>query len=94
MRSFDVGGPDVMTYRETVELAFACLGREPRLRALPPWVLSAAAPVVGLLNPFVGDLIRSLRSMAAWEAVAPTCGTHHLADFYRTLAAASSSSRS
>ena len=86
-RAFDVGGPDVLTQREIFELAFASLGKRPRLRALPPWLLSSLGAVVGIFNPTVGDLIRSIRRLADFGAVAPPIGTHHLADFYRELAA-------
>lgn len=84
--SIDVGGPDVLSWREMLELAFAALGRPPRIRRVPPWVLSGSAPLVGLVNPFVADLMRAGRCLNEWGAVAPTRGTHHLADFYRELA--------
>lgn len=86
MKSFDVGGPDSLTYLEIVELAFAALGRPVKTRRLPDWVLSAAPPVVGVVNPFVADLIRAIAIMAREGADAPNTGTHHLADFYAELA--------
>lgn len=86
-RAFDVGGPDVLTGRETLELAFEALGKPPRLRSLPPWILSAMAGALTPLNPTVADLLRSLRALSKWGAVAPAHGTHHLAQYYRELAA-------
>lgn len=87
-RAFDVGGPDVLTQRQIFELAFAALGKTPRLRSLPPWVLSTMATIVSPFNSTVADLARSIRKLAEWDGVAPPHGTHHLADFYRELAAA------
>jgi uncharacterized protein YbjT (DUF2867 family) len=87
-KAFDVGGPDVLTYREILELAFAALGRAPRFRSLPAWTLSSLAAVVGIVNPTVADLMRSVRFLAELGGVAPPHGTHHLADFFRELAAA------
>ena len=84
----DVGGPDVLTYRQIMELAFAALDKPPRLRSAPAWTLRAAAPLVGPFNPMVRDILKSIYWMSRWHARAPCCGTHHLEDFYRELAAA------
>ena len=86
--SFDVGGPDVLSYTEIMELAFAALGKPVRTRKLPVWVIAAAPPVVGVFNPFVADLLRAIVVMTKEGAVGPCHGTHHLADYYAELAAA------
>lgn len=88
MKAFDVGGPDALTYREILELAFQALSKPPRLRSISPGVMGAAAAVVAPFNPFIADLMRAICRMVDLEAVAPPHGTHHLADFYRELAAA------
>lgn len=85
--SFDVGGPDVLTYPEIIELAFAAVGKPPRTRSAPGWLFSAATPLVGLVNPVAGDLLRAVTILLEEGAVAPCYGTHHLADFYAELAA-------
>jgi uncharacterized protein YbjT (DUF2867 family) len=85
--AFDIGGPDVLTQREIFELAFASLGKRPRLRRLPPWLLSSLGAVISVFNPTAGDLVRSIRWLADAGAVAPPTGSHHLSDFYRELAA-------
>ena len=74
----DVGGPEVFTYREILELAFAVQGRPLKLRHLPPWLLSVAAPAVGFVNPFVGDMLRSFAFMTDHDAVGPKTGTRTL----------------
>jgi len=83
----DVGGPDALTQREMAELAFAALGTKPKIHHLPAWVVSTAAAPVGLWNPFVADLLRAVAIMSRDGAEAPKHGSHHLADFYRELAA-------
>jgi uncharacterized protein YbjT (DUF2867 family) len=85
-RGYDVGGPQIMSYREMLELAFEALGTKPRLRSLPAWTLRAFAGPVGPFNPFVADLLRSVYWMSRWEAVAPTYGHRQLRAFYRELA--------
>lgn len=86
-RAFDLGGPDVLTQRAILELAFSALGRPARLSRLPPGVLIAASAVVRVFSPPAADLIRSLARLAKFGAVAPPTGTHHLADHFVELAA-------
>jgi len=86
-RAFDVGGPDSLTYRAIVELAFHALGKPVRTRRVPDFLLRFTPRLVGLFNPFVADLIRAVAFMSKEGAEAPCFGTHHLADFYAELAA-------
>jgi uncharacterized protein YbjT (DUF2867 family) len=83
---FPVGGPDVLTYREVLELAFRALGKEPKLRSVPMWTLKAGAPLVGLFSPMAKDVMDSFSVMTELQGTAPPHGTHHLADFYAELA--------
>ncbi|MBK7585267.1 MAG: NAD(P)H-binding protein [Myxococcales bacterium] len=83
----DVGGPDSLTQLEIATLAFAALGTKPKIRRLPAWVLRGMAPPLSLWNPFVADLLRAVAIMSSEGAEAPRHGSHHLADFYRELAA-------
>lgn len=46
-----VGGPDVFTRRETVELAFAALNRKPSLMSVPPWTFKLMISPLKLINP-------------------------------------------
>jgi len=82
-----VGGPDTFTFREILELAFDALRRKPKVRGLPFWLLNGSTPLVGLVNPFVADLMRSVAALSELGAVAPPYGTHHLADLFLELAA-------
>ena len=62
--SYDIGGPDVMTYRQLLEKTARLLGRSPRMvevRFLPTWLskfwvawITGAAPA--LVNPLVESL--------------------------------------
>lgn len=84
-KEIDVGGPDVLTQREITELAFAALGKTPKLRSVPTWVVGASASVVKVFNPMVGGIMQAIHQMSKMGAVAPATGTHHLKDFYAEL---------
>ena len=86
-QGYDVGGPDVLSLREMLEMAFEALGKPPKMSRLPAWLIPALAAPTALVNPFVADLIRSVYWMTRWDAEAPCYGTHHLRDFYAELAA-------
>ena len=78
----EVGGPETLTRRQEVELAFAALGREPRTRAVRPSVARAAAAA---LRPFDRRRAASLAFLAAINAidmVAPRYGERRLADYF------------
>jgi uncharacterized protein YbjT (DUF2867 family) len=68
-RTFDIGGPDVLTYREMIERFARLDGRAPRLivtvPVLTPWLASLwiglVTPVpVGLARPLVGSLLHEV----------------------------------
>ena len=88
-QSLSVGGPDVLTYNQIMELAFAALGKKPRLRRVPLWTVRPVPYLVRPFNPMVGGLIGAVLAMADLGAVARPVGTHHLADFFVELAATS-----
>jgi uncharacterized protein YbjT (DUF2867 family) len=80
------GGPDVHTRREVVELAFAALGKKPRITRLPGWAPGAMGRVARPIAPRIGELLAFLGAVSAGDFVAPTRGTRRLADYYRELA--------
>jgi uncharacterized protein YbjT (DUF2867 family) len=77
----EVGGPEILTRRREVELAFAALGRKPRTAPVRPWAARAAA---GALRPFDRRRAASIAFVAAVSAidmVAPSHGIRRLADY-------------
>ena len=79
----DIGGPDTFTHRQLAELAFECLGREPKITFLPdgirrflifllPWVtpVHISGPAQFFLTAFGFDMIGE------------SSGTLHLKDFF------------
>ncbi len=57
-RTYVIGGPEtpdnIVTYRQSLEMVFAALGREPNIRSVPSW----AVTVIVKLTWFIGLFVR------------------------------------
>ncbi|CAM2889003.1 NAD(P)H-binding protein [Actinomyces slackii] len=80
--SWDVGGPEIFTWRELAHLALQCAGRRPRTMKVPSVLLTPTIRITGLYSPRLADIIRFMVWNMTHDCVAPTTGTHRLADFY------------
>lgn len=81
------GGPDIHSRREVLELAFAALGRPPRIVAAPAWAPGAIGAVARPFAPRIGELMAFLGAVSSADFVAPVRGQRRLADYFRELAA-------
>jgi uncharacterized protein YbjT (DUF2867 family) len=79
----DIGGPDVLTYREIAALAFRSLGKRPRIIAVPQWTVNLAVRLTKLFNRHEGELLAFFSTMMTSDVVAPATGSHRLEDFFR-----------
>ncbi|WP_445446319.1 SDR family oxidoreductase [Corynebacterium durum] len=84
--SFDIGGPDILTWKELATTAFQAVGKKPRIVKVPGWTLPPVLGSVGLFNSRLADTIRFATWSMQHDCVAPTTGNHHIADFYREYA--------
>ena len=80
--TWDVGGPDVLTWRELAHLAFDAVGKRSHILTVPAWALPPALRLTGLFSPRLADTAQFMAWNMMRDCVAPTTGTHHLADFY------------
>ena len=80
--TWDVGGPEVLTWRELADCAFRAIGRPAKVSALPPAVLTPLITILRLFNPRRADLIRFLSWSMLPDCVGTPVGTHRLFDFY------------
>ncbi|WP_414676464.1 SDR family oxidoreductase [Longimicrobium sp.] len=85
-REISVGGPDVMTRAQIVELAFRAFGREPRLTRVPPAIFRASATVMRPFNRRMAALLAFGAAVSQVDCVAPSYGRRRLDDFFRTFA--------
>jgi len=87
-KQIDVGGPEVFTHREILELAFKAQGKAPVIIPVPQWTADLTA---GALKIFAPENIYSPLEFAilalTLDMVAPAYGEKTLADFFSALAA-------
>lgn len=86
--SWDVGGPDVLTYREVADLAAAALGRRCVTLAVPMRAVRAAVWLAARLGERPATLAQFFADGLTHDAVGERCGDHHLEAFFGDLAGA------
>ena len=81
-REVDVGGPEVFTYYEMVDLACEISGMKPFLLPLPFWLADSLVAAVGLFNKEVHDVALFATTLSKMDFVSPKYGTRRLRDFF------------
>jgi uncharacterized protein YbjT (DUF2867 family) len=79
------GGPITYTYREIAELAFESLGKPPRIRRIPLWLIRGALPILSLFSKRYYTIAAGITTLAQDDFEAPRFGTHTLKDFFKKL---------
>jgi len=83
--SWNVGGPDVFTYREIEELAFRIAGRTPRILRVNERVGRSLEWVAERGSPRLGNLTRFFIESLQVDAVGEQFGERHLEPYLRSL---------
>jgi len=79
----DVGGPDVFTQRDLAELAFASLGKPPRITMLPDIIRRLALRLLPVVTPRrISGPARFFLSALALDMVGACHGTRRLKDHF------------
>jgi uncharacterized protein YbjT (DUF2867 family) len=78
----DVGGPEVMSYREIAELAFRSLDKRARITEMPVWVMKWLIAATRLVNRHQAELLAFFTNAMTADAVAPRHGTRRLEDHF------------
>jgi len=86
-QEIDVGGPQIMTYREIAELAFQTLGSTARISSVPVWLMKAAITATKIFSKHQGELLAFFTTAMTSDVVAPSTGTHTLEAYYQSLGA-------
>ncbi|MGO2113181.1 MAG: SDR family oxidoreductase [Pseudoclavibacter sp.] len=84
--TWDVGGPQTLTYRQIVRTAFRAAGRKPRYVRVPRPAASSAVWAADRIGPRAGSLTRFFIDGLQTDSVGAPHGTRTLADYYATLA--------
>lgn len=83
--SWDVGGPDIFTYRELEELAFRVAGRQPHVLRVGPAATRPLLWVADRSSPRIGNLARFFLESLTVDAVGTPTGTHRLEPYLMSL---------
>ena len=84
---WDVGGPEVLTYRQIVREAFAVAGTTERYLPIPGPAVRAGTAVADRMGPRVSSLTRFLLEGIDADSVGEQVGTRTLRDHFASLAA-------
>lgn len=83
-----VGGPEVFTRKETVELAFAALNRSPKLIRFSPGMFKLMIAPLKLINRRIYALMDFGIAVTQIDVVAPAVGVERLAPYFEQAAKA------
>ena len=84
--SYDIGGPEVLSWREVAQYAFEAVGRPAKITVIPPWLADGVVKGIGLIKPRVADTLSFMLWGLTHDCVGEPTGTHSLREFYRELA--------
>ncbi|HVG38285.1 MAG TPA: hypothetical protein VM870_03290, partial [Pyrinomonadaceae bacterium] len=85
-REYSAGGPQIYTRGEINELAFAALGKKPRMVKVPPAVIKAGLRIVRPFDRRLYELLLFLISVSQVDCVAPAVGARRVEDYYAAFA--------
>ncbi|MDN5732033.1 MAG: SDR family oxidoreductase [Yaniella sp.] len=83
--TWDVGGPEVLTYRQVVQLAFQTLGRKERYLPIPGVVASSAVWLTDRVSPRAASLMRFFLEGIQTDSVGALHGHRTLGEYYASL---------
>lgn len=83
----EAGGPDIMTQRESAEMAFELLNKPARITVIPLWVARFLVKFVYLLSRQFGDLADFIVTAGEIDGVGPPLGKRDLRTYFKNLLA-------
>jgi len=81
----DVGGPEVLSYREIAELAFGSLGKPVRITVIPAWIMGSLVAITKIFNRHQGELMAFFTNAMTTDGVAPAIGSRRLGGYFADL---------
>ena len=81
----DVGGPEILTYREIAGLAFETQGKPIKISSVPVCIMNLVIGITKLFNRHQAELLAFFTTAGTSDTVAPAMGTHTLREHYKTL---------
>ena len=81
-QEIDVGGPEVLTYRDIAKLALETQGKPVRITSIPIWLMKSIVTTTKIFNKHKGDLLDFFTTGSTIDFVAPITGTRTLKEYY------------
>ena len=85
----DVGGPEVLTYREIGQRALQALKKKVRIKSVPVWMMKAIVSITRLFSRQKSELLAFFLAASTTDAVAAASGSHTLKEYFEECAAGS-----
>ena len=80
--SWDIGGPEIFTWREIAELAFEAVGRPVRVTTIPPVLARGAIAAIRPFNHRAADTMGFVAWGLVTDCVGERVGSRRLGDFF------------
>ncbi|MCG3174764.1 MAG: NAD(P)H azoreductase [Myxococcota bacterium] len=77
----EAGGPDILTRRRILEMAFEARNKPVKYTRIPVWLGKLAGSLLRLFHPRMGELVHFIACLHQHDLVAPRRGKQRLADF-------------
>jgi uncharacterized protein YbjT (DUF2867 family) len=84
-QEIDVGGPQVLTYREIAQLAFRAQGKPAKISSLHMFIVKPIVITTRVFNRHQGELLAFMATAMTSDVVAPPTGTRTLEAYYQDL---------
>ncbi len=81
----EAGGPDIMTQREAIEMAFEVVGKPEKVTVIPMWLARGLVKFIGLLSTQFGDLADFIVTAGEIDGVGPKRGKTSLHSYFEAL---------
>lgn len=81
----EIGGPEILTRRRIVELAFESLGERPRIVHVPLALPRLQSVLLRPLHPRLSELLEFVAAVMSTDCVAEPRGTTTLAQYFASL---------
>ena len=81
----NVGGPEIMTWKQVATLALETLNQPIKITMVPLWVMNFIQYATRILSPHKAGLLAFFITMATQDMVGQTTGTHTLKAHYKKM---------
>ncbi|MCP4200241.1 MAG: SDR family oxidoreductase [Proteobacteria bacterium] len=86
-QEIDVGGPEILTYRQIAEMACVIQNKPIKITSVPIWFFSLIIALTRLFSHHTAELLAFFTTMVTTDVVGPVSGTHTLGAYYQELGA-------